>query len=269
MAKVTGSKTTKAAEAESLKAARTKHRVGGGQLFIQPNAHAAREAAKKSLAEALEREEQAALDFIKSPQVEDAPATTSRPARPVAGYLVEFSGHQVRCGEGFISEAQAKWIVDLLTNRELKVDVEATFTRLEQGLAKFAGSNFITANKNAPRKVTPVAPKPVALAVEAKDEVPAGRYALETEDGVKFYRLDRPKEGRWAGYVFLKVQASDDLYGIRNQAERDRIIAEIGKDILGAERLYGQELGKCSRCGRTLTDETSRAYGMGPDCRKE
>jgi len=32
--------------------------------------------------------------------------------------------------------------------------------------------------------------------------------------------------------------------------------------------LYGTELGECGVCGRTLTDEKSRAYGIGPVCRE-
>lgn len=278
MAKIAGSKTTKAAEAASLKKSRTHHRPSLGQLLVQPNAHADRENAKRVLAEALAAEEQSAINFIKAEETPAAPVAT-RPTRPVAGYLATFQGHEVRCGDGFITEAQAKWIVDLLMTRELSLDVEATFTRLEQGLAKFAGSQFITNHKNAPRKAAPVAKPdyagqpsftPAAPVAEVTEEVPAGRYAVRGEDGVvKFYKLDRPTEGRWAGYVFLKVQASDDLHSIRNRGERDRILAEIGKDILGAELLYGQELGKCSRCGRTLTREDSRAYGMGDDCRNK
>lgn len=228
-------------------------------------------------------ERAAAMDFLNSDAPADEYVAPERPKaapahkRGPAGYLVEFAGHQVRCGDAFITEAQAKWIVDILVKREVPGAAQ-TFIRLEQGLAKRAGSDFITANKNAPLK--PVAP--VAIKQDypgqpsfqnnspaAGDEVPAGRYALRVDGVVKFYKLDRPTEGKWAGYVFLKVQASDDLYLVRSRMERDRIIAEIAQDVLGAERLYGMELGKCSRCGRTLTDETSRAYGIGPECRKK
>jgi hypothetical protein len=31
-------------------------------------------------------------------------------------------------------------------------------------------------------------------------------------------------------------------------------------------RLFGQKIGSCGRCGRTLTDEHSRAVGIGPTC---
>ena len=39
-------------------------------------------------------------------------------------------------------------------------------------------------------------------------DVPAGRYALVAEDGVvKFYVVDRPTEGKWAGRTFVSAQA--------------------------------------------------------------
>jgi len=31
---------------------------------------------------------------------------------------------------------------------------------------------------------------------------------------------------------------------------------------------YGRLIGDCCRCGRQLTDETSRALGIGPVCRE-
>ncbi len=33
-----------------------------------------------------------------------------------------------------------------------------------------------------------------------------------------------------------------------------------------AAQVYGQELGHCGRCGRTLTNDASRALGIGPEC---
>ena len=40
-------------------------------------------------------------------------------------------------------------------------------------------------------------------------------------------------------------------------------------DILAAAALFGQELQHCGRCGRELTDETSRLVGIGPKCREK
>lgn len=101
-------------------------------------------------------------------------------------------------------------------------------------------------------------------------EVPAGYYAVENEEGrLMFYTVDRPTEGRWRGYVFVKVWASDEKHPIRNQTTRMQILQRImdaGWEKCAAR--FGQEIGRCGVCGRTLTDETSRAIGIGPICRE-
>lgn len=97
--------------------------------------------------------------------------------------------------------------------------------------------------------------------------VPKGRYAIHADGKVKFYKVDRPENGKWKGYVFVSVQASDETYSVRNKEARERILAEIGKDVAGAMALYGMELGKCGHCNRTLTSEW-RKKGIGPVCAK-
>jgi hypothetical protein len=99
--------------------------------------------------------------------------------------------------------------------------------------------------------------------------IKAGHYAIPDASGVlKFYEVARPEPpSRWAGWLFLSVCASDDRYPIKGQAERERIFHEISKDPLAALKRYGQEIGRCGHCGRTLTDATSRALGIGPVCR--
>lgn len=301
MAKITGSKTTKAAEAASLRNARTRHHVGLGQLMTQPGALAVREEAKRVLEEALAagldgREEQEAVAFVTGAPAEATAAVAHvRPTAPYAprvpsemgpvapharldaGQFIFIKAYRIKIGDGLISEKQAKWIVDI-AERPSVTDAmrESLQARLEQGFARSAASAFITKYKDIPTAASEVAreeainPGPGTTPAKVEVEVPAGRYALRGQDGVvRFYKLDRPTQGKWKGYTFLKVQASDDLHPIRNKAEKARIIAEIGQDTLAAEQLYGRELGKCSRCGRTLTDETSRAYGIGPDCRQK
>jgi hypothetical protein len=98
-------------------------------------------------------------------------------------------------------------------------------------------------------------------------DVLPGRYALDTPDGIKFYRVDRPTEGRWAGWTFVSVQASDDLYPVKGYQAKLGILEDIAKDPLGASSLYGRELGRCGVCGKTLTNATSRRLGIGPKCR--
>jgi hypothetical protein len=99
-------------------------------------------------------------------------------------------------------------------------------------------------------------------------EVPDGRYAV-TEDGtLKFFHVRNGREGtRWAGFVFVDIQASDDLYPLKDRARKARVLATIAADLETASRRYGQELGVCGRCGRTLTDEESGGYVIGPVCR--
>lgn len=41
------------------------------------------------------------------------------------------------------------------------------------------------------------------------------------------------------------------------------------EELREAQALYGRELGVCGRCGRTLTDEASRAEGLGSECARK
>lgn len=200
----------------------------------------------------------AAVAFVKGQRYAKVAAPTANPA-----YLTDVNGWSVNFGAGMLTERQASFLISLATTKQVhETLVEGLKVRLEQGMAKSAAHQVIDDLMKLPAK-------PVAAAQKVEGEVPAGRYALRIDGVVKFYRLDRPTEGRWAGYVFLKAQASDDLWPVKNTMEKARILGLIAQDTLAAERLYGMELGRCSRCGRTLTDETSRAYGIGPDCRNK
>lgn len=108
---------------------------------------------------------------------------------------------------------------------------------------------------------------PVRAARPALPEVAAGRYAVEVEGTLGFYRVDRPTTGNWAGRTFVKVQASDELHPVRGAAVA-AVLAKIAVDPQAALLRYGREIGSCGHCNRTLTDEESRAYGVGPVCRK-
>lgn len=97
--------------------------------------------------------------------------------------------------------------------------------------------------------------------------IPAGRYAVDNEDGeLRFYIVDRPTEGRWAGYIFVNVMASDERHPIKGKAAKDAILTKIAVDPAGAMNRFGMEIGSCGRCGRTLTNRDSRLRGIGPVC---
>jgi Family of unknown function (DUF6011) len=102
----------------------------------------------------------------------------------------------------------------------------------------------------------------------AETKVGEGRYFIvdPTNGEERFFKVDKPTEGRWAGYTFVNVQASDDFYPVRDREHREEILAEIAKDPVKAMNEYGIRLGYCGRCGRTLTNIDSRLRGLGPIC---
>lgn len=102
-------------------------------------------------------------------------------------------------------------------------------------------------------------------------QVAEGRYALRESDGVtRFYVVQKGKEGgQWAGRTFVKIQASDELHSIKNPTRLLEVLRAISADPKAAMLRYGQHIGSCGHCGRTLTDEESRAYGIGPVCRRK
>ncbi|URM86140.1 hypothetical protein SEA_BIGGITYBASS_40 [Gordonia phage BiggityBass] len=109
-----------------------------------------------------------------------------------------------------------------------------------------------------------------ALGVPTADQVPAGRYAIETGEGaaneLAFYKVDRPTDGKWAGRVFVKLMRSDEEVRLSWGTTKAVLakIAEAGAE--DASKRYGREIGECGVCGRTLTNDDSRALGIGPKC---
>lgn len=92
-----------------------------------------------------------------------------------------------------------------------------------------------------------------------------GYYAVPRGGVLEFFRVERPTEGRWAGKTFVKRQASDS-FDKMEWGESGEVLDAIAADPERAGRVYGQEIGRCFRCHRTLTTEESRARGLGPDC---
>ena len=117
-------------------------------------------------------------------------------------------------------------------------------------------------------KVAGTAPAPSGI--PTAEVVPAGRYAVATEDGatnaLAFYKVDRPTEGRWAGRVFVKLIVSDDEQRLSFAASKAVLakIAAVGAEAASAA--YGHEIGACGVCSRTLTNDESRERGIGPIC---
>lgn len=109
-----------------------------------------------------------------------------------------------------------------------------------------------------------------AIANEEPPAVCPGRYAVVHNGELKFYRVrvNAPKEGKWAGRVFVNVyvMASDEEHRLQDVGTAEEVLDLIRVDPQAAAQRYTDELGKCSECGRTLTDEISRSIGRGPIC---
>lgn len=84
-----------------------------------------------------------------------------------------------------------------------------------------------------------------------------------------------PDNGVNAGSVYIKV--NDEYRGKINRdgqwivnGERDESlvqkVSEFSMSPGETARKYGFKTGTCCVCGRTLTDKTSIAHGIGPDC---
>lgn len=93
-------------------------------------------------------------------------------------------------------------------------------------------------------------------------EILDGNYAVRVDGVVKFYRVSTNERG----FKNVQARASDALhmmFGKSSIAVLHRIV-EAG--LAESRMLFAQELGRCWKCGKSLTDEESRARGMGPDC---
>lgn len=97
-------------------------------------------------------------------------------------------------------------------------------------------------------------------------QVPAGHYALERDGEIQFYRVDRPIEGKWAGKVFVNLLHGPDETSMGLLAGVTILGYIVEQGIQDCSIRYGRAIGKCGICNRRLTNEESRAAGIGPIC---
>jgi len=125
--------------------------------------------------------------------------------------------------------------------------------------------------------------RPVAAAVEVLGvSKVVDAFAHATEAGLKRPKMHlgdflfklAPKTGRNAGAIYVTEEGeylgkiADGMF----QAARDcteaqkAAIVEVCADPEKAAKAFGQETGRCSCCGRELTDPESIANSIGPIC---
>lgn len=106
-------------------------------------------------------------------------------------------------------------------------------------------------------------PVPTQRPAEPRPQVPAGRYAVEREDGaLAFYRVV-VENGRYTVFVY----ASDRQHRVKSWKSSLTILRKIESAGIETARMrFADERGECTDCGRMLTDEESRKRGKGAIC---
>jgi hypothetical protein len=172
-----------------------------------------------------------------------------------------------------ITEKQRSYIESLLESKDLsgidqaRIDglwkqLRISYDHEEIGITKPKASEIIEWLKARPWK-----PREQQAAQQPllPIEVPAGRYAVENNEGeLRFYQVWRPKDN---GHIFrVYVLHGPDESALHNNAAVGvlRKIQDFG--IREAAIRYGNEIGACSNCGRRLTNRISRELGIGPIC---
>lgn len=176
------------------------------------------------------------------------------------------------------SEGQARFMEDLITNlAELDAELgrqareytdrmtrEGRWTPGREGNASRWITDLLAKLDQLRAATRPTSSGPAAPSVE----IPAGRYAIETDE-IRCYSINYGREGtRWEGFLFLARISSDDEFPIKNRTEKARILAAIAADVEAASILAGLTLRQCRRCGRTLSDTKNPYFevALGPEC---
>lgn len=100
------------------------------------------------------------------------------------------------------------------------------------------------------------------------------RFAVETEAGsdndLAFWWIVKHEGPMGTRYFLRQVIGGQGPVRVRMSPEAMISIARKIKAAGPLEALlrFGRELGSCGHCGRDLTNQVSRDFGMGPHCRK-
>ncbi len=167
------------------------------------------------------------------------------------------------------TEPMKKLIDNLLVEREHITLTDDVIADIKKNKAQ--SHRLIKFLINQPRVQAPIAPvertpepEPVAPTRARLDfkAIPDGNYAVREDGVIKFYRVSTGK----SGYKNVQVRASDDLHMLFGRAGIAVLHRIVEAGLAESAMLFATELGRCWRCGKSLTDEESRARGMGPDC---
>jgi phosphoglycolate phosphatase-like HAD superfamily hydrolase len=173
------------------------------------------------------------------------------------------------------SQSQLNYIRDLAGKKDLsglRVDQQLWLTQnLENEEVWLATTSKITfakarimLDKLIPAKDKPRAEQEPYLNLGSLAKLPPGRYAIENVDGeLRFYQVWESRDKRARR---LYVQHSDETSRLPMPAQQAIAQKILDAGVRECAIRYGMEIGSCSNCGRTLTNELSRRLGIGPVC---
>lgn len=215
------------------------------------------------------------VNYAKLWPKQDEPLPAAEPETPVQRGGATMTRGAVRATTNKLSEKQRAyaelllgWIAEhgdagttLAAERRAAIDagrlpVRTVIDTLKADLAAVKAT--ASARRDTVRKATQV----------ELPQVPAGGYALDAvgDEGNQtvFYVVWHGRNG----YIGLNRQISDRQVRVP-WAQVPSILARIAADTEGALVRYGRELGVCGHCRRTLTNDESRARGIGPVCARQ
>jgi hypothetical protein len=185
--------------------------------------------------------------------------------------------------EARATDKQANYLASLMKREAIKLADDRSPADVEKRTASVLIDNLVArakarkAGTKLPALHPDFQPTGEAPAKEEPETRPfpkvsqAGGYATKSRTGhndLDFWWIDIPEEGRWKGYQFVKrVIGGRPSVSVRGAEAREAVEAILAAGEDKAGELFGQKLGKCRFCRRHLTDEVSRQYGAGPDCR--
>jgi len=167
------------------------------------------------------------------------------------------------------TEAQRSFITKLLTEREVPTALRETITAGLGNMPRLTASTTITHLLTLPKPVVVKFSEVSALL----ETIPKSKYAIP--------RLEVPGDFRhellfvevkqYRGTTFMRRLSGAPGYFSRIRID-SKLVVELAKQIATDPLRYTQMFAKhysvCGCCAAELTDDVSRALGLGPVCRK-
>lgn len=116
------------------------------------------------------------------------------------------------------------------------------------------------------------APRPAPV---ADAQIPVGYYATPSRTGnndIDFWKVERPEDGKFEGWTFVRRVLGGGSGGqtratrIHLSEQRSALAAIARHGLEESRMLYANNMKRCTRCNRDLSDDLSRERGMGNDC---